>query len=159
MSESRGDFRTQWIFWQYELGRPVSEIAAEMGVSEAQVYAAMRVCPETYEQAKKVREEQSNRRVRRISGMADDIVLSYLEDLQRRKDDPDLSEEERKEVFSEIDRVQRIGKQYAERVLLAEGKATANIGNANGLPFKVIVTRLPEGKTPGDFIETTDYTD
>jgi hypothetical protein len=49
--------------------------------------------------------------------------------------------------------VLKIGKLFADRVQLAEGKATANVGNANGLPFKIIVTRLPEGKTPDDLSE------
>jgi hypothetical protein len=138
------DFTTLWIFSQYELGRPVSEIAAEMKISESKVYAKMRVKPKTYEEAKKAREEQSDRRVRRISGMADGFVLSYMEGLNKKKDDPDLSDEEKQKVFAEIDRVARIGKQYSERILLAEGKATANAGNAGGLPFRIVVTKTYE---------------
>jgi hypothetical protein len=46
--------------------------------------------------------------------------------------------------------VLKIGKQFAERVQLAEGKATANLGNAGGLPFKIVVTETYEKEQTSD---------
>ena len=75
------DFPMQWIFAQYELGRPVSEIAAEMKISENRVYAKMRSRPKTYEEIKKAREEMYCRRLRRVRGLADSLALDYLKPL------------------------------------------------------------------------------
>ena len=146
------DFPMQWIFAQYELGRPVSEIAAEMKISENRVYAKMRSRPKTYEEIKKAREELYCRRLRRVRGLADSIAMDYLERLYGKIADAE-TDKEKDELYEKIGEVLKIGKQFAERVQLAEGKATANIGNANGLPFKIIVTRLPEGKTPDDLTD------
>ena len=66
ITESLGDFNTQWIFAQYEAGKAVSEIAAGMKVCESAVYARMRMRPKTYEEVKKVREEMYCRRLRRV---------------------------------------------------------------------------------------------
>ena len=140
--EKSGDFTTQWIFAQYEMGRPVSEIAAEMEVSEAVVYARMRVRPETYEEIKKVREEMYCRRLRRVRGLADEMVLDYLERLYVKLAVAD--DEEKEKLYEKIGEVLKISRQYADRVQLAEGKATANIGNAGGLPFKITVTETYE---------------
>ncbi|MHC4782969.1 MAG: hypothetical protein ACYTE0_07955 [Planctomycetota bacterium] len=150
--ESLGDFNTQWIFAQYEAGKPVSAIAAEMKVSESAVYARMRMRPKTYEELKKVREELYCRRLRRVRGLADELALDYLE-RQYAKRQKAKSEKAIEKIDEQIEKVLKIGKLFADRVQLAEGKATANLGNANGLPFKIIVTRLPEGKTPDDLSE------
>ena len=152
MIESLGDFNTQWIFAQYEAGKPVSEIAAGMKVCESAVYARLRMRPKTYEEIKKVREELYCRQLRRARGLADAIALDYLERhyAKRQKAKSDKAIEK---IDEQIDKVMKIGKLVADRVQLAEGKATANIGNANGLPFKIIVTRLPEGKTPDDLTD------
>jgi len=130
------DFETQWIYAQYESGESVTIIADELGKSEAYVYAKMRKKPDKYENVKKVREETRNIRVRRCSSMADKIVLKYLEDVQG---DPERIKED-------IDKVNRIGKEYANRVQLIDGKATERIGfdGKGGLPFEVVVTKTYE---------------
>ena len=68
IAEPLGDFETQWIFAEYESGKPVSEIAAEMKISVSRVYAKMRVRPKTYEEIKCAREELYCRRLRRVGG-------------------------------------------------------------------------------------------
>jgi hypothetical protein len=147
------DFPTLWIFAQYEMGRAVSEIAAEMGVGEARVYAKMRIKPETYEEIKKAREEMYCRRLRRVRGLADSLALDYLERLHGKIQNA-ATDEEKDTLYTKIDEVLKIGKQFADRVQLAEGKATANVGNANGLPFKIVVTETYETTT-----KSTDFTD
>ena len=137
------DFPMQWIFAQYELGRPVSEIAAEMKISENRVYAKMRSRPKTYEEIKKAREELYCRRLRRVRGLADSIAMDYLERLYGKIATAE-TDEEKDELYEKIGEVLKIGKQFAERVQLAEGKATANLGNAGGLPFKIVVTETYE---------------
>ncbi len=62
-------------------GRAVCEIAKELGKSEGYVYARMRRKPEKYEDVKRIREENHNVRIRRIRGLADKLVLDYLEGL------------------------------------------------------------------------------
>jgi hypothetical protein len=139
------EFWTQWVFAQYEMGRPVAQIAAEMKKSEAFVYAKLRLKPETYEDVKRIREEQVNRRLRRVCGMADKFILDYLEELQKRKDNPNLSAEDRANVYKEIDQVAKIAKQYADRLLLAEGKSTENISVRNeDIPIQVIIHKTYE---------------
>ena len=140
--EQQCGFMTKWIFVQYELGRSVSDIAAEIGCSEAVVYARMRVRPETYEEVKKVREEMYCRRLRRVRGLADEMVLDYLERLYVKL--AVASDEEKEGLYEKIGELLKISRQYADRVQLAEGKATANIGNAGGLPFKITVTETYE---------------
>ena len=54
---------------------------------------------------------------------------------------------EKDALYAKIDEVLKIAKQYGDRVQLAEGKATANIGNGNGLPFKIVVTETYESST------------
>ena len=156
--EKSGDFTTQWIFAQYEMGRPVSEIAAEMNVCESAVYARMRVKPETYDQVKKVREEQYCRRLRRVRGLADSIALNYLERLYQKMQTAQ-SDEEKAELDSKIDDVLKIARLYADRVQLAEGKVTA--GDANGLPFRIVVTkRYEQAAVSGRILqENTDDTE
>ncbi|HPD47919.1 MAG TPA: hypothetical protein P5279_14930 [Anaerohalosphaeraceae bacterium] len=126
-------FETDWIFGEYEGGRAVSEIAAELGKSENYVYAAMRRRPERYEDVKRIREENHDVRIRRIRGLADRLVQKYLEK---------LSAEDAK-GGDEIDRVNRIARDYAHRVQLAEGKATENVG-VGGLPFEIVITKTYE---------------
>jgi hypothetical protein len=153
MEERIQDFTTLWIFAQYELGRPVSDIAAEIGCSEQRVYAKMRIKPKTYEEIKKAREEMYCRRLRRVRGLADSLALDYLERLHGKIQKAD-TDEEKDTLYTKIDEVLKIGKQFADRVQLAEGKATANVGNANGLPFKIVVTETYETTT-----KSTDFTD
>ena len=143
MDESPKEFELQWIYAQYEDGRSVSEIAAELGKAESYVYAQMRKKPEKYEDVKRIREEKYNLTLRRVRGLADKITMEYLERLDCKLNDSAISDEEKDKLYAEIDKVQRIGKQYADRVQLAEGKATQNIGmnNAGGLPFNVVITK------------------
>ena len=112
------DFETEWIYAQYENGESVTSIAAEISRSEAYVYAKMRKKPDKYEDVKQAREEARNIRVRRCSALADRIVQDYLEELQG---DPERTKDE-------IDKVNRIGKEYANRSQLIDGKATERIG-------------------------------
>ena len=150
ITEPLGDFETQWIFAKYESGKPVSEIAAEMKISMSRVYAKMRVRPKTYEEIKCAREELYCRRLRRVRGMADEVTMGYLERLADKIAEA-KTEEEFDALYGQIEKVLKIGKQYGDRVQLAEGKATANVGTAGGLPFKIVVTKNYEGlRAPAD---------
>ena len=80
------NFETMWVFAQYEDGKAVSVIAAEMGRSEGFVYAKLKQKPEKYEDVKKIREEKYNRRLCRIRGLGDKLVLQYLEELSSDKE-------------------------------------------------------------------------
>jgi hypothetical protein len=139
------DFEVNWIYAQYGNGDSVTAIAVAIGKSEAYVYAKMRKKPEKYEDVKCIREETRDIRVRRISSLADRNIETYLEGLQ---DDPDKAGEN-------IDKINRISKDFAHRVQLAEGKATSNIGvNGTGLPFKVTFVETYEGNPPSEEDET-----
>ena len=109
------NFETMWVFAQYEDGKAVSAIAAEMGRSEGFVYAKLKQKPEKYEDVKKIREERYNRRLRRIRGLGDRHIEEFLEGL----DDKEASER--------IETINRISKDISNRVQLSDGKATENI--------------------------------
>jgi len=160
IAEPLGDFETQWVFAQYESGKPVSAIAAEMKISMSRVYAKMRVRPKTYEEIKCAREELYCRRLRRVRGMADEVTMGYLERLAD-KIAAAKTDEEFDALYEQIEKVLKISKQYGDRVQLAEGKLTANIGNGNGLPFKIVVTKNYEkttvsGQIPEEAAHDTD---
>jgi len=140
------DFERQYVFAEYETGNAVSQIAAEMVKTEAFVYAQLRTKPEKYEDIKRIREERYNLTLRRVRGLADQITLEYLERLQNQLNNPDAGDEEKDTVFEQIEQVAKIGKQYAERVNLAEGKATENIGIGNNgkIPFEIIIRKAYE---------------
>ena len=142
--EVTSDFEAEWIYAEYEAGRAVCEIATELGRSESYIYARMRRRPEKYEDVKLVREENHNGRIRRIRGLADRLILDYLEGLGSSEDG----------AGNEIDRVNRIAKDYAHRVQLAEGKATENVG-VGGMPFNVVITKTYEKETT-DGADCTD---
>lgn len=144
------DFERQFIFLQYEFGTPVSQIAAAMGKAEAFVYAQLRTKPEKYEDIKRIREEQLNLTLRRVRGLADQITQDYLEHLQKKL--TEASDEQKEGLYKQIEQVVKIAKQYADRVNLAEGKATENLGiaNANQIPFKMIVTKTYATKEEAD---------
>ncbi|MCD6394552.1 MAG: hypothetical protein J7M40_13740 [Planctomycetes bacterium] len=99
--------------------------------------------------------------IRQISGLADGITQKYVESLSETINDPEASVEEKAKAFGEMDKVLRVAKQYSDRVLLAEGKATENLG-VGGMPFNVIITKTYEQK-PDDVSQqsevTTDETD
>jgi hypothetical protein len=148
------DFTTQWIFAYYEDGMAVSKIAHAVKLTEQQVYVRMRQHPETYEDIKKVREKMYRTRIRRIRGLSDTITEGYLDRISD-KIIACHSDEELDTLYEQIDinTVQKIGKTSSDRVQVAEGKATSIVGTPDGLPFQVLVTRLPEGKTPDDFTD------
>ena len=100
-------------------------------------------------------------RIRQISGLADGITQKYVESLSETINDPEATDEEKAKAFGEMDKVLRVAKQYSDRVLLAEGKATENLG-VGGMPFNVIITKTYE-QEPDDASQqpevTTDETD
>ncbi len=81
--------------------------------------------------------------IRQISGLADGITQKYVESLSETINDPEATDEEKAKAFGEMDKVLRVAKQYSDRVLLAEGKATENLG-VGGMPFNVIITKTYE---------------
>ena len=99
--------------------------------------------------------------IRQISGLADAITQKYVESLSETINDPEATDEEKAKAFGEMDKVLRVAKQYSDRVLLAEGKATENlgVGGVNGLPFNVIITKTYETSATEDSEVTTDGTD
>ena len=138
--EPLGDYDTQWIFAQYEMGKPVSKIASEMKISPARVYAKMQRRPKTYEEAKRVREEMTGHRVRRNCGLADDIAQAYLEYQQWKKDHPGKINEAKEKAFADVDRVVRIGKAYSDRMLMMDGKGSGSVNvTANEIPIQVVI--------------------
>jgi hypothetical protein len=137
VDSEKTDFELDWIYAQYQEGTSVADIAKELGKSEAYVYAHMKRKPEKYEDVKCIREENHSLRIRRIRGLADKIVLEYLEKLAGQKD---LGP-------ADIDRANRISKDYDHRVLLAEGKNTENIG-VGGTGITMIVRKTyPDKET------------
>ena len=81
--------------------------------------------------------------IRQISGLADGITQKYVKSLSETINDPEATDEEKAKAFGEMDKVLRVAKQYSDRVLLAEGKATENLG-VGGMPFNVIITKTYE---------------
>jgi hypothetical protein len=88
--------------------------------------------------------------IEKISALADSLTLEYVTGLASIINDPDADDAQKAKAYREMDKVLRIAKQYSERVLLAEGKNTSNIGidGKGGLPFKVIFTETFEGVLP-----------
>ena len=79
--------------------------------------------------------------IEQVSGIADELALGYVEKLRKTIN---AADGEQKSINPhEMDRVLRISKQYSERVLLAEGKNTSNIGvdGKGGLPFKFVINK------------------
>ncbi len=99
--------------------------------------------------------------IQEISEIADGLTLEYVKGLRKTINDPEATDEEKSKAFGEMDKVLRVAKQYSDRVLLAEGKATENLG-VGGMPFNAIITKTYEQK-PDDASqqpeETTDETD
>ena len=88
--------------------------------------------------------------IRQISDKADALTLEYVEGLSEKINDPNTNQAERQKAFSEMDKVLRIAKQYADRVLLAEGKATENIGLGEmNRPFNVLITKTYSAEDKG----------
>ncbi len=80
--------------------------------------------------------------ISKISETADEMTMKYLEELKKRIHDTDLAPNERLKAFAEMDKVLRISKLFSDRELLAQGKATENIGvGGMNRPFKVLITK------------------
>ena len=97
-----------------------------------------------------------------ISSLADGVTLEYVRGLSEVVCDPDTEPDEKRKAYREMDKVLRISKQYSDRVLLAEGKTTANIGidGKGGLPFKFVINKhypeAPEKEETEDDQEDCD---
>ena len=93
-----------------------------------------------------------------ISEIADGLTLDYVKGLAATIKDPDADDAQKAKAFREMDKVLRIAKQYSDRVLLAEGKATENIGvgGSGGMPFNVVFTKTYETKTAEETKVTND---
>ena len=99
--------------------------------------------------------------IQKISEIADGLTLEYVKGLRKTINDPEATDEQKAKAFGEMDKVLRVAKQYSDRVLLAEGKATENLG-VGGMPFNVIITKTyetPATEDTEDSEETTDDTD
>lgn len=129
----------------YEEGRTLAEIAEAMDQKPSEVNALLNASDEG-ENTPAVREQKYQRQLRRVRSLADAITLHYLERLQDILIAPETSDKEKTAAFEEMDKVLRIAKQYSDRVLLAEGKTTENIGvnGSVGLPFNIVFTKTYE---------------
>ncbi len=83
--------------------------------------------------------------IRQISNLADGVTLEYIKGLSEIISEPEADTKEKQNAFAEMDKVLRIAKQYSDRVLLAEGKATENLG-MGGMPITMIVRKTYPGK-------------
>lgn len=129
----------------YEDGKTVAEIAEAMGTDPSEVTALLRSSDDG-DDLMQAREQKHCRILRRVRSMADALTLQYLERLQETIDSPDSDEKQKGAAFEEMEKVLKIAKLYSDRVLLAEGKMTENIGvhGGNALPFQVVFTKTYE---------------
>ena len=99
-----------------------------------------------------VRQQKYARQLRRVRALADGMTLEYLERLQKIIADTASTDKEKSNAFAEMDKVLRIAKLYSDRVLLAEGKTTENIGvnGQVGMPFNVVFTKTYEKEQSSD---------
>jgi hypothetical protein len=148
VAEHDMDAETMRIYGMYEEGQSVPFIAAQIGKSEAYVYAKMRQVPEKYEAVKRIRQESNNSRLRRIILLADMNNERFMEDMW---DDSEMAAEN-------IDKINRIGKEYARRIQLMEDKATERIGigGKGGLPFKFVINKHYPSAPDADKDEEND---
>ena len=100
-----------------------------------------------HEDVKRIRQESINSRLRRISLLADMNNERFMEDMW---DDSEMA-------AANIDKINRIGKEYARRIQLIEDKAAAQIGGKGAPPFKVIFTKTYETKEEADADEQAEY--
>lgn len=128
----------------YEDGRTVDEIAEAVGTTPTEVNALLAVSDGDAD-AVTLREQKYARQLRRVRSLADAITLEYLQRLQGVIADEASSDDEKANAFSEMDKVLRVAKLYSDRVLLAEGRTTENIGvSGNAMPFNVVFTKTYE---------------
>ena len=129
----------------YEEGRTVQQIAEAVGTAPSEVTAllAKRDLTQTVQVT---RHQKHVRDLRRIRALADGMTQKYLETLNAVIDDSSSTADEKKAAFGEMDKVIRISKLSSDRVLLAEGKTTENIGveGSVGMPFNVVFTKTYE---------------
>ena len=129
----------------YEEGRTVEQIAKAMGIGLSEVTALLAKRDRT--QTVRVRRHQQHvRTIRRVRALADEMTQAYMESLRAVIADASSTANEKKAAFAEMDKVLRIAKLYSDRVPLAEGKTTENIGleGSVGMPFNVVFTKTYE---------------
>ena len=139
------------IMSMYEEGRTVGQIAEVMGTAPSEVNALLAKTDDT-QTVQVARQEKHVRDLRRIRALADGMTQKYLETLNAVIDDPNSTADEKANAFGEMDKVIRISKLSSDRVLLAEGKTTENIGVEGNvaMPFNVVFTKTyetPNGTT------------
>ena len=129
----------------YEEGRPLAEIAETIDTTLVEVNRVLNETDEA-QSVSVARQEKHTRKIRRIRALADDMTMDYLETLRAVVRDSSSTVEEKKAAFGEMDKVIRISKLSSDRVLLAEGKMTENIGlnGAAEIPFSVVFTETYE---------------
>ena len=133
------------IMSMYEEGRTVKEIAKAIDTTLSEVNNALAKTDES-QTVQVVRQEKHTRQLRRVRALADGMTMAYMETLRAVISDASSTVDERAAAFAEMDKVLRIAKLYSDRVLLAEGKTTENIG-VNGdavMPFNVVFTKTYE---------------
>ena len=140
------------IMSMYEEGRTVKEIAKAIDKGLLEVNHTL-AKTDDMQPVQVTRQEKHVRDLRRVRALADGITQVYLENLQETLADPKSTGEQKKAAFGEMDKVIRISKLSSDRVLLAEGKTTENIGvNGGGeVPFNVVFTKTYE--TPPEAAE------
>ena len=133
------------IMTLYEEGRSVKEIAKAIDKRVSEVNALLAKTDEA-QTVQVARQEKHVRDLRRIRALADGMTQKYLETLNAVIDDPDSTADEKANAFGEMDKVIRIAKLSSDRVLLAEGKTTENIGveGSVAMPFNVVFTKTYE---------------
>ena len=138
----------------YEEGRPLAEIAEAIDTTLVEVNRVLNETDEA-QSVSGARQEKHTRKIRRLRALADDMTMDYLEGLRAVIRDNNSTVDEKKAAFGEMDKVIRISKLSSDRVLLAEGKTTENIGLNGGaeVPFNVVFTKtyeLPNGESTDD---------
>lgn len=164
METKETDVDTQLAIALYEDGLTAAKIAERTCKSLQEIAALLDERPLEVEAIPVLRDKQHNRILRRVRAMADALTLQYLERLQDTIDSPESTEKQKAAAFEEMEKVLKIAKQYSDRLLLAEGKTTENIGIAgNALPFNVMFTKTYEQPASSDQLpannETTDGTE
>jgi DNA-binding transcriptional regulator LsrR (DeoR family) len=129
----------------YEEGRTVEQIAEAMGTAPSDVHDLLAKRDQT-QTVHATRQQKHVQDLRRIRALADTLTQKYLETLNAAIDNPDSTADEKANAFGEMDKVIRISKLSSDRVLLAEGKTTENIGveGSVAMPFNVVFTKTYE---------------